>query len=157
MAESHGRHIRMQALRCGKRQHQCRDLRVDPELVIKRLKQLQPWRELPSKLPENFVLLVCSWKLGVGAGLAVEIAQILISRKKPDSITTHRTAEIRCEVTVFDAFVSTERGTARHKKANRLTGQAGPLAVVRRVIQETIAPCFCDDVEHGALNVAVLG
>src|SRR5262245_65081450 len=113
MAESHGRHVRMQALRCGKRQHQCRDLRVDPELVIKRLKQLQPWRELPSKLPENFVLLVCSWKLGVGAGLAVEIAQILICRKKPDSITKHWTDEISCDVRVFVVFVFAECGTGR--------------------------------------------
>src|SRR5258708_1880328 len=109
MGERHRRHVRMQALSCSKWQNLCRDLRGDPELIIKTVKQLNARRELPSELPEDFVLLVGSWEPRVGARLTIVIAQILNSRKEPHPIVTHGTAEIRSEVPVLDALVSAER------------------------------------------------
>ena len=148
--------MRMQALSCGERLHQSRDFRVDPKLVIKTLKQLQPWFELPCQLTEDLVLLVRPWELGVGARLTIVIAQVLVSGKEPYSVAAYRTAEISSEVTVLDALVSRQRLAAWKRKADRLTGQARRLAVVRCVVRETIATLFCDDVENGALDIAVL-
>src|SRR5262249_2374127 len=111
MAEGHCRHVRMQALSCGERGHPCRDRWIDPELLIKTLDQLQVRLELPRELPEGLVLLVCSRKLRVCAGLTVVVAQVLKSRKKPDSIATHWATKIRREVTVLDVFISAERWT----------------------------------------------
>src|SRR5262245_15001448 len=124
MAEGHRRHMRMHSLSCRERQHLCRDLLVDPQLIIKSLKQLQARRELPRELPKDFVLLVGSWELRVGTRLAVVIAQVLISRKEPNSIVTHGTAQIRREVPIFDALVSAERLGARDRQQDRLAGQA---------------------------------
>src|SRR5262245_2029310 len=95
MAKGHGRHMRMQTLSCGERRHQRRDLRIDPELVMKTLNQLQVRFELPSELSEDLILFVRSRKFGVGARLIVVIAQVLISGKEPKSIAMHWTAEIR--------------------------------------------------------------
>src|SRR4030095_16443250 len=86
----------------------------------------------------------------------VVIAQVLISGKEPNSIAAQRTAEIRREVTVLDALESAERLAPRDREPNRLAGEARPLSIVRRVVQETIPPLPGDDVEHGALDVAVL-
>src|SRR5262245_10786992 len=122
MGKGHRRHVGMEALSCCKWQHLCWDLRVDPELIIKTVKQLHARRELPRELPGDFVLLVGSWKLRIGARLAVVIAQVLISSKKPNSIVTHGTAEIRREVTVLDALVSAECLSAREREQNWLTG-----------------------------------
>src|SRR5262245_575945 len=124
MAEGHRRHVRMHSLSCGERQHLCRDLRVDPELIIKSLKQLQARRELPRELRKNLVLLVGSWELRVGTRLAVVIAQVLISRKEPNSIVTHGTAEICSEVPILDSLVSAERLGTRDRQQDRLAGQA---------------------------------
>src|SRR5215472_2214578 len=101
MAEGHGRHVGMLSLRCVEWRHPCRDLRVDPELIIKGLKQLQARRELPRELSKDFVLLIGSRELGVGARLAVVIAQVLIPREEPNSIVTHGPAEIRGEVAIL--------------------------------------------------------
>src|SRR5262245_21584828 len=124
MAEGHRRHVRMHALCCGERQHLRRDLRIDPELIIESLKQLHARRELPRELSKYFVLLVGSWELRVGTRLAVVIAQVLISRKEPDSIVTHGTAEICREIPIFDALVPAERLGARDRQQDRLAGQA---------------------------------
>src|SRR5262245_14536863 len=103
MAEGHGRHVGMLSLRCVEWCHPCRDLRVDPDLIIKSLKQLQARRELPRELSKDFVLLVGSWELGIGARLAVVVAQVLIPREEPNSIVTQGPAEIRREVPVLGA------------------------------------------------------
>ena len=110
----------MQALSCGERRHPCRDLRIDPELVVKTLNQLQVWLELPRELPEDLVLLVRSGELRVSARLTIEVAQVLISRKEPKSIANHWTAEIRREVTILDPFISAERLSTRHWELDRL-------------------------------------
>src|SRR5262245_34275230 len=133
MTEGHGRHVRMHALGCGERDEKCRNLGINPGLVIETLKQLKVWLELPGDLPEDFVLFIRPREFGIGARLTVVIAQILISRKKPDPVAMHRSAEIRREVTVPDAFISSESLAARQWKQDRLTGQARRLPVVRRV------------------------
>src|SRR5215831_9508904 len=156
MAKSHRGHVSMLALRCGKRRHQCRDLRIDPELAMNTLNQLQLRRELPRELPEDLVLLIRPWESGIGAGLAVGVAKVLISRKEPKPIAMHRTAEIRREVPVFDALISRGRLTARTRDQNRLAGQAFRLTVIRRVIGETITPLPGDDIDYSTLNVPEL-
>src|SRR5262245_516129 len=103
MAKSHGRHMRMLAFGRGEWGHQRRNLRIDPVFIMKTLNQLQFWREVPCELPEDLVLFIRSWVFGIGAGLAVVVAQILISRKKPKPIAIDRTADICREVAVLDA------------------------------------------------------
>src|SRR5262249_60228001 len=100
--------------------HLRRNLGVDPDFIIESLKQLQARRELPRELPKDFVLLVGSWELRVGTRLAVVIAQVLISRKEPNSIVPHGTAQIRREIPIFDAFVSAERLGARDRQQDGL-------------------------------------
>src|SRR6516165_404122 len=124
MTEGYGRHVRMHALGCGERDQKCRDLRINPGLVIETLKQLQVWPELPGELTEDFVLFIRSREFGIGARLTVVIAQILISREEPNPVAMHRPAEICREVTVPDAFISSESLSARQRKQDRLTGQA---------------------------------
>src|SRR5262245_5097199 len=124
MAERHRRHMRMQSLSCGEWFHLRRNLWVDPIFIIKSLKQLHARRELPRELPKDFVLLVGSGELRVGTRLAVVIAQVLISRKEPNSIVTHGAAEICREIPIFDALVSAERLGARDRQQDRLAGQA---------------------------------
>src|SRR5262245_36659398 len=123
MAEGHCRHVRMLALSCRKRDYPCRGLSIDPVLVMKTANQLQVRLELPSQLPEALVLFVNSWVPGVDAGLAVVIAQVLVSGKEPKSIVKHRAAEIRREVVVLDPLISAERLTARQLQLDRLAGQ----------------------------------
>src|SRR5262245_14346357 len=123
MAEGHGRHVRMQTLSCSERRHQRRNRRVDPELAMNTLNQLQVGLELPCDLPENLILFVCSRELGIGARLAVVVAKVLISRKEPNSIAVQWTAEIRREVTVLDAFISAGCSTTRPRRQDRLAGQ----------------------------------
>src|SRR5262245_10244949 len=134
MAESYGRHMRMSAISSGERYDLCRDLRINPKLVMKTVNQLQVRLELPRQLPEDFVLFVRSGKLRVGAGLTVVIALVLISGKEPNSIAPQRTAEIRREVTVLDALESAERLAPRDREPNRLAGETRPLSIVRRVV-----------------------
>src|SRR5262245_28953986 len=134
MAEGYCRHIRMPAISGRERHRLRRDLRVDPELVMKTVHQLQVRLELPCELPEDLVLFVRSGKLRVGAGLTVVIAQVLISGKEPNSIAAQRTAEIRRKVTVLDALESAERLAPRDREPNRLAGEARPLSIVRRVV-----------------------
>src|SRR4030095_9989448 len=128
MAEGHGRHMRMAAISSGERDDLCRDLRIDPKLIMKTVNQLQVRLELPCELPEDLVLFVRSGKLRVGAGLTVVIAQVLISGKEPNSIAAQRTAEIRREVTVLDALESAERLAPRDREPHRL-GCGGPATV----------------------------
>src|SRR5215470_12590149 len=106
MAEAHCRHMCMQPLRCGERCQKCWNRWIDPELVMQTLNQLQVRLELPRHLSEDLILLVRPGEPGVGARLAVVVAQILISRKEPNPIVMQWTAKIRREVTVLDAFVS---------------------------------------------------
>ena len=105
MAEGHGRH--RCAPRAGgfERRHERREIGIDPELVVKALHQLQAWAQPPRELREDLVLLVRPGKCRVGAGLAVVVAQILVSREEPQPIANDRTAEVRREVTVPRALV----------------------------------------------------
>src|SRR5215813_13810591 len=102
MAKGHGRNMRMLPLRCDERCYQCRDLWVDPELLMKTLNQLKPRSELPCELPEDLILFVLSWELWIGTRLTVVVAQILNPCKEPKSIAIHRPAEIRREVAIPD-------------------------------------------------------
>ena len=106
IAERHGRHVRMLAQGGLERRHECRNLRVDPVLVIDARHQLQAWRDPPGDLPEDLVLLVGAGKARIGAGLTVVVAQILIAGEEPDTVANDRTAEIRREITVSDPLVS---------------------------------------------------
>src|SRR5262252_1433430 len=108
MAEGYRRHVRMDAQGCVEGQRLCRNLRIDPELVMKTLIQLQARLNIPGEPSEDLVLLVGSGELGVSARLAVVVAQVLISREEPYPIVTHRTAEIRREVTILVPFIPAE-------------------------------------------------
>src|SRR5262249_6017576 len=107
--------------------------------------------------PEHFVLFVRSREIRIGSRLAVVIAQVLISRKEPDSIAMQGTAKIRREVPVPVAFISGNATGVSERKHNGLGGQSIRLPIVRRVVGETIAALFRDDVEDGSLDAAVLG
>src|SRR4051812_27770388 len=106
MAEGHRRHGRVQALGRSERSHERRDLRVDPELVIQTLHQLHARREPPCELCEDLVLLVGPRETRVRTRLTVVVAQVLISREKPEAVANNRTAEVRREVTVPVALVA---------------------------------------------------
>src|SRR5262249_26124571 len=58
---------------------------------------------------------------------------------------------------VPDAFISSKAPGVSERKQNGLGGQSICLAIVRRVVGETIATLFRDDVEDGSLDAAVLG
>src|SRR5712671_3814949 len=105
MAEGHGRHRRVQALGRLERQHQCRTLRVHPELVVEALHQLHARRELPRELGKNLVLLVGPREGRVRTGLTVIVAEVLVSREKPEPVANNRTAEIGREITETGALV----------------------------------------------------
>src|SRR5262249_10711989 len=124
MAEGHRRHVRMLTLSCDERRYSRRRLTIDPVLIMQASNQLQIGLDLPGELPETLVLFVDSWELGVGAGLAVVIAQVLISRKEPKPVANHRTAEICREVTVLDALISAGRCTTGNGEQDWLAGQA---------------------------------
>ena len=83
VAEGHGRHVRMDARRRVERRRLCRNLRVDPKLVMKTRIQLQARLEVPRRLSEDLVLFVGPWKFGIGARLAVVVAEVLISTEEP--------------------------------------------------------------------------
>ena len=108
IAEGHGRHVRMQAQGGLERRDESRNLRIHPVLVIDTRHQLQTWLHPPGDLPEELVLLVGAWKAGIGAGLTVVVAQVLISGEEPDTGSNDRTAEIGREITVPDALVSAQ-------------------------------------------------
>src|SRR5262245_31381605 len=108
MTERHGGHMRMLSQRSDERVHLCRSLRINPELVIKALNELQVRFEVPGEFGEDLVLFVLSRKLRVDARLAIVIAQILITGKEPKPIALHRTSKIGCEVTITNAFKSAE-------------------------------------------------
>ena len=100
MAEGHGRH---RCVRAQGRFERLRDRRlfgVDPELVVKALNQLPGRSQLPRELREDLVLLVGPRECRIGAGLAVVVAQILVSGEEPQPIANSRTAEVRREVAV---------------------------------------------------------
>ena len=124
---------------------------------MRALHELQTRRQLPGHLAEDLVLLVGPWERGVRAGLAVVVAQVLVSREKPQPLTDDRASQVRREVAVPDAFVSAEGCASGDGPLHRLTGQAGGLSIVRRVVLKPIASLFGDDVEHGPLDVAVFG
>src|SRR5215475_1739005 len=154
MAEGHRRHVCMDAQCCVERQRLCRDLRIDPELVMKTLIQLQARLNIPGEPSEDLVLLVGSRKLGVGARLAVVVAQVLVSRKEPYAIVTQRTAEIRRNVAILIPLVSAECLGARNSKPCGLAGQSRPLSIIGSIVREIIASMSGENVDHGALDVA---
>src|SRR5207245_3786001 len=119
--------------------------------------QVQAWLELPRELGEELVLLIRPGKRRVRARLTVVVPQILVSRKEPEPVANHRTTEIGREITVLHALVPGLRLAGRDRQQHRLAGQAGCLAVVRRVVLKAIAPLPGDDIENRALKVAVLG
>ena len=141
----------------GERCHECRDLRVDPAFVVIALIQVQAWCELPRELGEELVLLIRPGKRPVCAGLTVVVPQILVSREEPEPVANHGTTEIGREITVLHALVPGLRLAGRDRQPHRLAGQAGRLAVVRRVVLKAIAPLSGDDIENRALKIAVFG
>src|SRR6267142_2227846 len=116
MAEGHGRHRRVLALGRLERRDQCRTLRVHPELVVEALHQLHARREPPRELRENLVLLVRPRERRVRTRLTVVVAQVLVSREKPEAVANHRTAEIRREVTETGALIPAWRWAVRDRQ-----------------------------------------
>src|SRR6266516_604077 len=157
MTEGDGWHRRVQASCRFEGRHQRWDLGADPELVVKALHQVHAGLELPRELREDLVLLVSPGELGDGSRLTVVVAQVLIAREEPDAIATDGPAEVAREVPVPGARVPALRLAAGDSDADRLRGQAGRLPIVRRVVQETVAPLSGHDVENAALDIAVLG
>ena len=125
MAEGDGRHRCVPALGRFERLHERRELGVDPELVVKALKQLQAWSQSPRELREDLVLLVGPRECRVGARLAVVVAQILVSRKEPQPIAHDRTAEVRREVAVPGALVPACRLAGAGIREQRPAGSSG--------------------------------
>ena len=103
--------------------------RVDPELVVKALHQLQARREPPRELREDLVLLVGPGECRIGAGLAVVVAQVLVSGEEPQPIAHDRTAEVRREVAVSDR--------ARSRSA---TGGRRPGAATGWLVRPAVCP-----------------
>ena len=158
VAEGDGRHVRVGAVRGLERHHDGRRHRVDPDLFVEALLQLQAGRQPPIQLREDLVLLVGSWKGRIGARLAVVVAQMLVSREEPQPIAHRGTTDVRGQVLVFDAFVAARQAAgAWNDELFWLAREPGRLAVVRRVGEKPVAPLPCHDVDHGALHVAVFG
>ena len=157
LPEGDGGHRCMQTQGGFKRLHKCRLFRVDPELVVHALNQLPAASQLPRELDENLVLLVGPGELWIAAGLAVVVAQMLVSREEPQPIANRRTADVRREVTVPGTFVGAFLLAGAVWESHGLAGQTGGLPIVRSVIQKPLASLPGDDVDDSALNVAVLG
>ena len=130
---------------------------VDPELVVHALNQLPARGQPPRDLAEDLVLLIGSRECRVGAGLTVVVAQVLISPEEPQAIANSGTAQVRRHVPVPGPLIPALpcRGCCQ-REHHRLAGQAGHLPIVRRVVQKPGASLSRHDIDHGALNVAVL-
>ena len=93
----------------------------------------------------------------IGAGLAVVVAQTLVSAEEPQPIANGRTAETAREVLVLRASVTALLSLgAEIRERNRLAGESRRLSEVRRVEEKPLAALFGDDVDHPALHVAEL-
>src|SRR6478735_2616896 len=105
LSEGDGWHRGMQTQGGFKRLHKRRLFRVDPERGVHALNQPPTGSQLPRDLHEDLVLLVGPGELWIAAGLAVVVAQMLVSREEPQAIANRRTADVCREVTVPGTFV----------------------------------------------------
>ena len=131
--------------------------RVHPELLVVGLHESHGRLQAPRQFARDLVLLVRPGERRIGARLAVVVTLVLVTREEPQMIAHDRAAEAGGEVAVplplVPARPSAGVGDGPH---DRLTRPRGRLPVVRRVELEEIAALFGDDVEDGALHVAVL-
>ena len=108
-------------------------------------------------LPDTLFCSVRPGERRIGARLAVVVTLVLVTPEEPQTIAHDRAAEAGREIAVplplVPARPSAGVGDGPH---DRLTRPRGRLPVVRRVELEEIAALFGDDVEDGALHVAVL-
>ena len=98
VAEGDGRHGCVRAHGRFERLYERGELRVDPGLVMDALQQLPARSQFPRELREDLVLLVGPRELRAGARLTVVVAQILVSREKPQPIANSGAADVRREV-----------------------------------------------------------
>ena len=157
VAEGHGRHSRVPVLGRLERLRRCRQLGVDPVLVVKALHQLPGGSDSPRELYEDLVLLGGPRVDGVGPRLTVVVAEVLVPGEEPQPITQHWTTEIRGGVVVPIPLVPAGwLAGPGIGQVHRLTRQGRRLSVVRRVIQESVAALPGDDVDDRSLHVAEL-
>src|SRR5215204_5001441 len=97
---------------------------------MKAVHQLHSWSQPPRHLREDFVLLVRARETRIGAWLTVVIPQVLVSREKPHTFANHGAAEVRGEITVTDALVTSLLGRTCERTYDRLAGKACPLPVI---------------------------
>jgi hypothetical protein len=156
LAERYRRDRRILSLSRGERCDSGWNLRIDPELVMKTLKELETGCQLPRELPEDLVLLVFSRQRRIGPRLTVVVTKVLVSGKKPEPIAGDRAAKVACGVAIPITFVPRLRA-AGDGQQDRLARERRRLRVIRRVVLEAIAPLSRDDIEDGALDVSILG
>ena len=84
--------------------------RVDPVLVMQAVNQLEPAEQLPRELREGLVLFVGPRQRGVGARLAIVVAQILVPGEEPEPVANNRPAEARRQIAVSRTLVPSLSG-----------------------------------------------
>ena len=138
--------------------HDGRPLGVVADLVVDALIQPQARGQPPGELREELVLLVLPRQRRVGAGLAVVVAQVLVSGEEPQAIARHRAAEGRGEVLEPGPLVAAHRlARTQIGELHGMTGEAGELRMGGRLEPQLLAPVPGDHVDHGALHVAEFG
>ena len=125
--------------------------------MVNALHQLPARSQAPGELGEKLVLLVFPREIRSGARLTIGVAKVLISRKKPQSFADDRATEAGREITIRRALVAAVKLPRRIVlEPHRLAGQRVGLPVVGRIVLKAVPARFGDDVDDGALNVAVL-
>ena len=157
MTEIDRRHRRVEALGRTARLRRRRRFGVGPEFIVKALHQLPARSQAPGELREELVLLVFPRKIRIGARLTVGVAKVLVSGEEPQSIADDRATEAGREVTIRRALVAAvQLPRTIVLEPHRLAGQRVGLPVVGRIVLKAVPARFGDDVDDGALDVAVL-
>ena len=131
-------------------------LGVDPILVGKLCISCQRGASLHVSFAET---LSCSYVLGTPGRCRADCRSRARAgiREKPKTFANRRTAQTRGEVIVFGAFVAAVADRPRRSGDARVDPSGQPSASVRRIVQEPLASLSRDDVDDGALNIAVFG
>jgi hypothetical protein len=125
--------------------------------MVNALPQLPARSQAPGELREKLVLLVFPREIRIGGRLTVGVAKVLVSGKEPQSFADDRATEAGREITILRALVAAvQMPRTIVLEPHRLAGQRVGLPVVGRIVLKAVPARLGDDVDDGALDIAVL-
>ena len=125
--------------------------------MVNALHQPPARSQAPGELREKLVLLEFPREIRSGARLTIGVAKALVPGKKPQPFADDRATEAGREVTIRRALVAAVQvPRSVVLEPHRLAGQRVGLPVVGRIVLKAVPARFGDDVDDGALDIAVL-